>query len=341
MAGFVSSAFSVLLAAGLVFGGNRLVFTPKEDISPIVNPHKGFVQHIDEFDSSSSCSKLTDILYDEFSVGELKSGDGFVLSPIDSSADKCVLSGRTLAIGITAEKAEDSEAMKRLAKAVSARYDGSERIEFILLSLPEAEESVQKEILDSWDSAFSRTPLAVSSECKAYSYAASLGMFAYDSNAAINESAAVSGTEFFPISEESYNAASSVAETLQSKLGYNLVIKYASFYFEKNEAVLTVKIKNTGSAAADFPITLEAAVCDRNGTSFTRTGKTAVITGGSLSDGSEQTYELRFDRSLIPNKNDVYISVGAFEDLTAVSPDIKLSNKTAGSTNYVVLGQIK
>ena len=341
MAGFVSSAFSVLLAAGLVFGSNRLVFTPKEDISPAVNPHKGFVQHIDEFDSSSSCSKLTDILFDDFTVSELKSGDGFILSPIDVSADKCTSSGRTLALGITAEKAEDSETTKKLAKAVSARYDGSEKIEFILISLPEAEESVQKEILDSWDSAFSRTALAVSPDCKVYSYAVSLGMFAYDSKASINGSAAVSETEFFPISNESYNVSPAEAETLQNKLGYNLVIKYASFYFDKNEAVLTVKIKNTGSAAADFPVTLEAAVCDKNGTSFTRTGNTAVIVGSSLSDDSEQTYELRFDRNLIPNKNDVYISVGAFEDLTAVSPDIKLSNKTTGNTNYVILGQIK
>ena len=65
MNGIFSSAVSIMCAAGLMLGGNRLVFTPKEETSPVVNPHKGFVQHIDSFNASSSSAKLTDILYDD------------------------------------------------------------------------------------------------------------------------------------------------------------------------------------------------------------------------------------------------------------------------------------
>ena len=333
-----SSAVSVVCAAGLMLGGNRLVFTPKEETAPVVNPHKGFVQHIDNFNASSSSAKLTDILYDDLDADSLKSGEGFILSSVDASLEKCTSTGRTFAIGIYADEADDCETMKNCAKALAARYDGRSSIEFISIELPEAEESVQKSVLDSFDDAFEKTPLAFSSNHKLYSYAESLGMFSYNDEAFLET---VQRSSYIPLDEASYNANVSLAEELQNKTGYNFVIKYASFYYDKNEAVLSVKIKNTGSEAQSFPVTLEAAVSDKNGTSFTRTGSTAVIASGSHGSGDEQTYEIRFDRSLIPNKNDVYIAVGAFEDKNSLSPDIKFANKLTGNTNYIILGKVK
>ena len=341
MNGLFNSAFTLLLSASLIMGGNRLVFTPKEDQTAAVNPHKGFVQPADEFDPSSSCSKLTNILYSGFTAEQLKSGDGFMLSPVDSAADKAFSSGRTLAAGISAKDADSAETMKKLAKALSARYDGSEKIEFIFLDIPQADESIRRDILESWDSAFRTTPVAIDPDDSLYGKVTSKGIIAYDIDASLSESELYDGCRYFPLTEASCKASPETAEAVLNRTGYNFTIKFTSFYFDKNEAVLSVKIGNTGSASADFPLTLEAAVCDKNGTAFTRTGGTAVINADSLAAGSEQTYELRFDRSLIPNKKDVYISLGAFEDTGALSPDIVLANKTTGNTNYVILGQIK
>ena len=242
-------------------------------------------------------------------------------------------------MGISCGNVSDSQVLVKLADALSARYDGNKDIEFIAIDLPECEEAVQKEILEVWDKAFSRTPLAFDPDHALYGYASSLGMLPYDSDASLSE--ADRNLCYYPLTQAGYEADTALAEELQNALGYNLSVKFASFYFEKNEAVLSVKICNTGSAPQNFDITLEAAVCDKNGTSFARTGSTSTINADSLDSGNEQTYELRFDRSLIPNKNDVYIAIGAFENSDSISPDIKLANRTTGGTNYIVLGQVK
>ena len=54
MIGTMKFAAAVLTASIAITGANRLVFTPKENPDPIVNPHKGFVQNADDFNASSS-----------------------------------------------------------------------------------------------------------------------------------------------------------------------------------------------------------------------------------------------------------------------------------------------
>ena len=252
-------------------------------------------------------------------------------------------------------------ASKELIKAIAKRYDGNPVIEYIDIStfgnkgdwradglngsvMPSDE--TQKDMLKFWANSFSDTQLAVSGNA-ASAYAESLGI-AYETSAVGKTAETVrsdieKGGYSFVTADNStiQKLGTEFMQEMQNKIGYSFVVKYANLRYEKGDAILSVKIKNTGTASQLFSFNLGAAFTDEKGEIFTQTGAKQLIRGGTFGAGEEKTYEIKFPHSDIPNKNNVFIAVGAFELSDSTTPSVKFANKPDNDKNYLILGAIR
>ncbi len=381
---------TIAIAANITLSTNRLVFTPNEDTGAVLNPHKGWVQQVDNAFAVKNAS--SDIVYIAYDWDDIEKSKGnYDWTAIDNALNECSASGKTLAFGIIPADSDkgglvpdyvyddgcksissddlrtpvwDDEkyisASQNLVNAIAQKYDGNSAVEYIDIStfgnkgdwtadglsgstMPSAD--TQQAMLKYWANSFKSTRLAVSGNTSASSYAENVGIVLETTAVGKSTSALKNEIENGSYTFVTFDSVScpdaDFMDEMQNKIGYHFVVRYANLRYEKGDAVLFVKIKNTGADAQTFTFNLGAAITDENGELFTQVGTKQLVRSGTFAADEEKTFEISFPRTNIPNKNNVFIAIGAFELSDSTAPSVRFANKPENTTNYLILGKIK